>query len=188
MDHGFPLTSDSCAVAGVAVRGQLPAPGGADDVAQRLQLVEPPAHRPVAHRSWRSVRIKTTKSGRPRNVPLTLELLELVRTMADGKQPDDHLVTGPGGGRLRSASVKRAIRWSQTGRRRRLHDLRHTAASLWLAAGVPVTTVQAWLGHSSLATTQIYVHHLGDLADATGLDVLNRRGHTWGTSPEVPPT
>jgi integrase len=67
-----------------------------------------------------------------------------------------------------------------TGRGRRLHDLRHTAACLWLASGVSISTVQAWLGHSSLQTTQIYVHYLGDSADRSGLDFLNRRGSAGG--------
>jgi hypothetical protein len=36
---------------------------------------------------------------------------------------------------------------------RRIHDLRHTAACLWLARGVDPVTVQAWMGHASIATT-----------------------------------
>ena len=35
----------------------------------------------------------------------------------------------------------------------RLHDLRHTAASLALQAGVPLKVVSEQLGHSSLAIT-----------------------------------
>jgi integrase len=41
----------------------------------------------------------------------------------------------------------------------RLHDTRHTAASLMLAAGVPVKVVQEMLGHSSpTITLSIYAH------------------------------
>lgn len=41
----------------------------------------------------------------------------------------------------------------------RFHDLRHTAASLALAAGVPVTTVSEMLGHASTAITlSVYAH------------------------------
>jgi integrase len=64
---------------------------------------------------------------------------------------------------------------------RRIHDLRHTAACLWLARGVDPVTVQAWMGHASIATTNLYLHHLGTAADRAGLDRLNRRGHTGGT-------
>lgn len=40
------------------------------------------------------------------------------------------------------------------------HLLRHTSASAQLAKGVPVTQVQANLGHENLATLQIYAHLL----------------------------
>jgi integrase len=44
-------------------------------------------------------------------------------------------------------------------RRIRLHDLRHTACSLMLAAGVPVKVVQEMAGHSSPAITlALYTH------------------------------
>ena len=64
---------------------------------------------------------------------------------------------------------------------RRIHDLRHTAACLWLARGVDPVTVQAWMGHASIATTNLYLHHLGTAADRAGLDCLNAREHTGGT-------
>jgi hypothetical protein len=37
------------------------------------------------------------------------------------------------------------------------------------------------MGHASIATTNIYLHHLGTSADRTGLERLNRRGHAGGT-------
>lgn len=41
----------------------------------------------------------------------------------------------------------------------RLHDLRHTCASLLLANGVPMKQIQEWLGHSDFSTTaNIYAH------------------------------
>ena len=46
----------------------------------------------------------------------------------------------------------------------RCHDLRHTAATLQLAGGVPLTTISRTLGHSSLAiTADIYAHVTPDL-------------------------
>jgi integrase len=44
-------------------------------------------------------------------------------------------------------------------RRMRFHDLRHSAASLLLASGVPLKQIQEWLGHSSFAiTADTYAH------------------------------
>lgn len=41
----------------------------------------------------------------------------------------------------------------------RLHDLRHSCASLLIAQGVDIKVIQEWLGHSSIATTgNIYGH------------------------------
>jgi integrase len=40
-----------------------------------------------------------------------------------------------------------------------LHDLRHTAASTWLAAGVDIFLVSRWLGHGTVTITdQVYSH------------------------------
>lgn len=38
------------------------------------------------------------------------------------------------------------------------HKLRHTAATLMYKEGVDIRTLQKILGHSSVATTQIYTH------------------------------
>lgn len=56
----------------------------------------------------------------------------------------------------------------------RLHDLRHTAASLMLAAGVPLKVVSEALGHSSIAiTADVYSHVTPDLRREAA-DALDR--------------
>lgn len=40
----------------------------------------------------------------------------------------------------------------------RLHDLRHSCATLLLRNGVPIEEIQKWLGHSSVKTTERYAH------------------------------
>lgn len=42
----------------------------------------------------------------------------------------------------------------------RVHDLRHTAASLRLAAGFSPYQVSRWLGHASVVTTDTIYSHL----------------------------
>ena len=41
----------------------------------------------------------------------------------------------------------------------RFHDLRHTFATRLAASGVPLRTIQEFLGHADLKTTQIYAHY-----------------------------
>lgn len=46
----------------------------------------------------------------------------------------------------------------------RVHDARHTAATLLLEEGVDIRVIQAVLGHSQLATTKRYTHITETLA------------------------
>lgn len=116
---------------------------------------------------------KNPKSGRGRRVPVPDALLPVLRRFADGKGPNDLLLTRPGGGQLHRSMFVRRTGWTQVGRGRTLHDLRHTAACEWILQGVPLTTVQAWLGHGSIEVTARYLHHLGDSADRAALQLLN---------------
>jgi integrase len=84
------------------------------------------------------------------------------------------LFTVPQGGWVSLSNWRRSVRWPQTSRGRRPHDLRHTAATAWLAAGVDVKTVQTWLGHASgELTLNLYGHHLGTDADLAGIARFN---------------
>lgn len=124
--------------------------------------------------------VKGTKSGRSRRVPVADRVLPLIRTMVQGKGPTDLLVTTDRGAQLHASAFKRTSQWATNGRGRRLHDLRHTAACLWLSRGVDLTTVQAWMGHADIATTNRYTHYLGTAADRAGLDLLNAPGANRG--------
>ena len=91
------------------------------------------------------------------------------------------ILLNPVAGTKHATAFKRTLDWAVVGEGRRIHDLRHTAACLWLARGVDPVTVQAWMGHASIATTNLYLHHLGTAADQAGLARLNALGHTGGT-------
>jgi integrase len=116
-----------------------------------------------------------TKTGKARIVPLADLLLPVVRRWAEGKHPGDRLFTAPQGGWISLSNWRRSVHWMETSRGRRPHDLRHTAATAWLSAGVDVKTVQAWLGHASAELTlNLYGHHMGTDSDRAGVARINQ--------------
>jgi len=123
---------------------------------------------------------KTTKGRRTRLVPLADRALPVIAAHCKGKPGTALVFTGPRGGQLWAGAFLRALHWDEVGRGRRIHDLRHTAACLWLTRGVNLNTVKEWMGHQSIATTNLYLHHLGTVADQAGLALLNKPGVTLG--------
>ena len=129
---------------------------------------------PASTGGGRPIVRERTKTGRARVVPLAEVLVPVVRQWSADKQPSDLLFTAPQGGWVSLSNWRRSVRWPQTSRGRRPHDLRHTAATAWLAAGVDVKTVQTWLGHASgELTLNLYGHHLGTDADRAGIARFN---------------
>ena len=60
----------------------------------------------------------------------------------------------------------------------RVHDLRHTAATIWLASGADPKVVQRILGH---ATATMTMDLYGHLIDASLWDAARRVGNPSGT-------
>jgi integrase len=50
------------------------------------------------------------------------------------------------------------------------HELRHTFGTRMAAAGVPLRTIQHWLGHADSKTTQVYAHYQPSKAEAEVVD------------------
>lgn len=49
------------------------------------------------------------------------------------------------------------------------HGLRHCFGSRCAAAGVPLASIQAWMGHADITTTMVYVHFMPHADDAARL-------------------
>jgi integrase len=114
-----------------------------------------------------SLYVDTLKNNRARTVPLVMHLVPIVGRWSEGKAPDAWLFAAPEGGPLRESNWKRSVGWATAtaaiGRRGfRVHDLRHTAASVWLGAGADPKVVQRVLGHATAAMTMDLYGHMMD--------------------------
>jgi len=131
--------------------------------------------------------VDTLKNHRARTVPLVAELVPIIDRWSVGKEPEAWLFAAPGGGPLRESNWKRSVGWRAATVAAdvpdvRVHDLRHTAASLWLAAGADPKVVQRVLGHATAAMTMDLYGHL---VDASLWQAARPIGGTTGAS--VPP-
>jgi integrase len=113
----------------------------------------------------------TTKTHQRRSVPIPRFLAEELAEQMAGKGPDELVFTSPGGGVLRNTNFRPRF-FDPAAERAGLagltpHELRHTSASLAVAAGANVKVVQQMLGHASAAMTlDVYAGLFGDDLDA----------------------
>ena len=126
-----------------------------------------------------TVHVRQGKGGRSRMVPMSVALCDLLRDYWRVDRPRDYLFPGAVPGRpLHESSVQNACTKARLiariEKRSSVHTLRHSYATHLLECGVDLRTIQKLLGHSSLATTSIYVHVTGRLLDAAGkaIDLL----------------
>jgi integrase/recombinase XerD len=114
------------------------------------------------------------KGRKQRATPLTSGTVTTLRewTKAHDAQPDSPLFPTRRGTPLSTDAVERLVKRYATAaemrcpslatRRVTPHTLRHTAAMFLREAGVDISVIALWLGHESIASTQIYMH--ADLA------------------------
>jgi integrase len=104
----------------------------------------------------RIIRLRSThtKTQQSRAIPITRRLLVELQQLMVGRESAE-LVFG----------IEDNVKKSFTSACRRagitglhFHDLRHTAATRWIQAGIPVTTVSRLLGHADIKTTYRYVN------------------------------
>lgn len=104
------------------------------------------------------VSVKDVKQSQARVVPVPEAAVWAVREAVLGKGRLECVFTSPAGGLLDRGNFRRDA-WDSVRAGRSIQDLRHTAISEWVRHGVPLSTVKAWAGHASLATTNGYVHY-----------------------------
>jgi integrase len=133
----------------------------------------------------------TPKSRRStRSVPMADEvageldrLYKVSRHQGDGDLVFAHPLTG---GPLPKANVTRrmraALKAADLDSSHRFHDLRHTFGTRMAAAGVPMRTLQEWMGHKDLATTQIYADYAPSDLEAELIAAAFARGSNRGSN------
>jgi integrase len=120
---------------------------------------------------------KGTKGRRSRVVPLIPQVHETVmrRLKAVGNKPDARLFTGPRGGPISTAGLRRATHWNDVVTALGYeyltrHGLRHTGLTWMADSGVKPHVLQKIAGHGSITTTQRYLHpDYETIAEAGGL-------------------
>lgn len=119
----------------------------------------------------------TPKGGKSRKVPLPTRLVSLLREQIADKTDDSYVFTTATGERLNKSNwTNRVFRRAVKGAGLDVegltpHSLRHTYASLCIAAGVDVVTLQSALGHANATETlntysHLWPEKLDDLAEA----------------------
>lgn len=119
----------------------------------------------------RTVAIRHAKGDRDRVQPIPARLVDELHRWLGDRREGPVFPSPRGGGRLSSRAVQRLMKrlgktaglaGIDTPRKITPHKLRHTYATNLLERGATIREVQDLLGHSSVATTEIYTHVLPD--------------------------
>lgn len=114
------------------------------------------------------IRIEKGKGNKDRLVPLSKELLELLRNYYLQYRPKVYLFNGQESVQYSATSLRKVFSKAKQGagilKKCSLHTLRHSYATHLLESGVHLRYIQELLGHSSPKTTQIYTHVSSDAA------------------------
>jgi integrase len=129
---------------------------------------------------------KTRASRRTVGLPRFV-VEELAAYLTGPGDPEAFVFTAPQGGPLRVTAFRARV-WRPATRAAgleglRIHDLRHTAVALWIAAGANPKEVAARAGHSSVSFTLDRYGHLYPEADSALRDRLDL---LYGTTRPAP--
>jgi integrase len=129
--------------------------------------------------------VPLSKSGRTRHIPLSAAAVAVLRGQAvrakeggrfvfPGREPDRPLedLRGPWERAKKAAGLASDLR---------VHDLRHSFASVLANLGTPLNEIGTILGHSQLSTTQRYAHH----AQQRLVDTATTAARAWDMLPAL---
>ena len=109
------------------------------------------------------IRVDQGKGRKDRYTLLSARLLEElraywreyrpVRWLFEGREPGQHLVAGSVGYMFERIKARAGVKHGHG-----IHCLRHSFATHLMEAGVALPVIQRLMGHTSLRTTQVYLH------------------------------
>lgn len=106
----------------------------------------------------------STKQGKPHRVPLSAPATQLLRELWESADPEAVFVFP---GRSKGHRIEIKYDWAALCKAAgisgtRIHDLRHTYASLLVSGGLSLPIIGALLGHTQAQTTNRYAHLMDD--------------------------
>ena len=117
----------------------------------------------------------TPKSRRStRSVPMAAEVgreLDRLLQVSSRRAEDDLVFADPHTGEPLSKAAnnrrfRKALKAARLDESHRIHDLRHTFGTRMAAVGTPMRTLQEWMGHRDIATTQRYADYAPSTREA----------------------
>lgn len=106
--------------------------------------------------------LKNAKGKKDRYVPLSLKILDLIRSYYIAYKPKNYLFEGANGGMYDPSSARavfhKAVESAKIHKNVTLHTLRHSYATHLLESGTDIRLIQELLGHNDPKTTMIYTH------------------------------
>ena len=115
----------------------------------------------------------TPKSNSGRSLPMAPETAQAIAKVGLRKhltKPNDLVFIGKRASHVDMAALRSRFNAAQDAAgvvpRRELRQLRNTFGTVCASAGVPLRTIQQWMGHENIATTERYASHMPRSKDA----------------------
>jgi len=103
------------------------------------------------------IHIKNAKGKKDRIVPLSQNILELLRKYWVEFKPKEYLFNGQNSSQYSSTSCNKLVK-NYIGKSYHFHQLRHSCFTTLLENGTDLRIIQSLAGHNSSKTTEIYTH------------------------------
>lgn len=116
------------------------------------------------------IHIKNAKGRKDRIVPLSQNILELLRSYYIEYKPKEYLFNGQTGVQYSSGSCNQIVK-KYLGEKYHIHQLRHSCFTNLLENGTDIRLIQKIAGHSNIKTTEIYTHVSNQMISKVNLPI-----------------